>query len=279
MDRSGGPTVRGGVKAWVSGTFAGSALRRLRREMQWRRGDADFRVARQSEAFAHVVARHATPLFRPLAGLDPQLQVNKVVNLRLAVACLDGVVLQPGVTLSFWHEVGKPSRRRGFIDGMELRGGRIVAGVGGGLCQMTNLLYWMVLHTPLTVTERWRHLYDVFPDTQRIQPFGSGATCAWPALDLQIENGTKTPYRLGVWLTETRLHGAWSAPEPLGLTYRIEEREHRIVHAGPGRYVRRNQLWRLTADESGACVSEELVAENAGLLMYEPFLPAAEPGA
>lgn len=55
---------------------------------------------------------------------------------------------------------------------------------------MTNLIYWMTLHTPLTVAKRWRHGFDVFPDANRTQPFGSGATCSWPILDLQIVNHT-----------------------------------------------------------------------------------------
>ena len=37
----------------------------------------------------------------------------------------------------------------------------------------------MTLHTPLQVTERYRHSYDVFPDADRKLPFGSGATCAY----------------------------------------------------------------------------------------------------
>src|SRR5690606_11218439 len=112
-----------------------------------------------------------------LAGLDPHLQRNKVVNLRLAAASLDGVLLRPGERLSFWRLVGPPTRRRGFVEGLVLNQGALSVGVGGGLCQMTNLLYWMTLHTPLTVVERWRHSYDVFPDEGRTQPFGSGATC------------------------------------------------------------------------------------------------------
>ena len=46
--------------------------------------------------------------------------------------------------------------------------------LGGGLCQLSNLIYWMTLHTPLTITERYRHSYDVFPDSNRTQSFGSG---------------------------------------------------------------------------------------------------------
>ena len=190
-------------------------MRRARREAQWRSRGLDFRVAVAApEAFPHIVADHATPLFRPLAGLDPRLQANKVTNLRIAAARLDGLAVDPGRRLSFWREVGPPSRRRGFLDGMVLDHGRMGAGVGGGLCQLTNMLHWMTLHTPLTVVERWRHSYDVFPDADRRLPFGSGATCAWPSLDLQVENNTPFPYRLTVRVTDTHLEGRWATVEP-----------------------------------------------------------------
>lgn len=260
----------------VAQPVLGPAARRIRREIQWRERGVDFRVdRREPDAFPHVITRHETPLFRSLQGLDQQLQRNKAVNLRIAAHRLDGVVLQPGVRLSFWREVGKPSRRRGFLDGMVLNHGRIAVGVGGGLCQMTNLLYWMTLHTPLSVMERWRHTYDVFPDAQRTQPFGSGATCAWPLLDLQIENRTSVPYRLSVAVTDTSLVGSWTAAEPLKVQYRIEERGHRMTHEGPGLYVRHNELWRLEYGESDAPPCEEIVAENTALMMYAPFLPPA----
>ncbi|MDO8880542.1 MAG: VanW family protein [Coriobacteriia bacterium] len=257
---------------------AGAAYRRLRRELQWRTAGGHYRVRRAVEgAFGHTVAEHATPLVRDLVGLDPALQRNKVTNLRLAAERLDGIVLEPGVRLSFWREVGRPSYRRGFLDGLVLDHGRLTAGVGGGLCQLTNLLYWMTLHTPLQVTERWRHSYDVFPDAGRTQPFGSGATCAWPSLDLQIENVTGVPYRLRVALTDTLLTGAWQAPGPPSRRYVIEERSHRITHEGPGAYVRRNELWRLEHDLDGLLVTQRRVAVNDALMMYEPFLPPAVP--
>ena len=52
------------------------------------------------------------------------------------------------------------------------------------------------LHTPLTVTERWRHGYDVFPDSNRTQPFGSGATCFYNYMDLMVRNDTPDTWRL-----------------------------------------------------------------------------------
>lgn len=256
----------------------GAPVRRLRRVAQWRDPRLDFRVQRSADPLPAAVASHATPLFRPLPGVDPELQRNKVVNLRLAASRLDGVVLRPGQRLSFWREVGRPTRARGFLDGLVLDHGRLSRGVGGGLCQMTNLLYWMTLHTPLEVVERWRHSYDVFPDTNRTQPFGSGATCSWPALDLQIENNTGEAYRLSLRVGECDLEGAWTAERAPGLAYEVYEEAHVVTHEGPGAYVRHNVLRRREVAPDGHVVRDLPVAQNHALLMYEPYLGTGEAG-
>lgn len=254
----------------------GNAYRRARRELQWRRCGADLRLARAGEAgFPALVAEHQTPLLRQLSGLDPQLQVNKITNLRLAVATLDGRVLQPGQRLSFWYFVRAPRAHRGFLPGLVLDEGRLRAGVGGGLCQLTNLIHWMTIHTPLTVVERWRHTYDVFPDNHRTQPFASGATCAYPALDLQIENRTDVCFRLGLSVGETHLSGEWRSDREPRHTYRVYEAAHVITTEGPGIHMRRNIIRRKVIDRNGVEVGDELVSENHAQMMYEPFLPPA----
>ncbi len=256
----------------------GSAVRRLEREAQWRLRPSLFRISRSSAALPFEIAVHTSPLFRNLPGVDHGLQVNKVVNLRLAAERLDGIVLAPGRRLSFWHEVGPPTYRRGFLDGLVLACGRIGTGVGGGLCQMTNLLYWMTLHTPLSVLERWRHGYDVFPDVDRKQPFGSGATCAWPSLDLQIGNPTPHPFRLSIRVTGETLEGRWTSTEPGRMDYWIEEREHSISFEYPGVYVRRNELWRMERNTATSEVFESLVAKNSALMTYQPLVCAPGSG-
>ena len=169
---------------------------------------------------------HATPLVRRLRDADLWMQENKVQNLRLAAARLDGMTLLPGETLSYWRSIGNPTRRKGYVEGMLLRNGRVVPGVGGGLCQCSNLLYWMTLHTPLAVTERHRHGYDVFPDADRTQPFGSGATCFYNYLDLTIRNDTPDTWRLMLRVTDTHLEGEWRCSAPQTLRYEVYEKEH-----------------------------------------------------
>ena len=70
-----------------------------------------------------------------------------MTNLRLASARVNGIVLHPGQTFSYWYLIGRPTARKGYLPGMLLRNGRAVAGVGGGLCQLSNLIFWMTLHT------------------------------------------------------------------------------------------------------------------------------------
>lgn len=259
----------------VMRAVAGPAVRRLRREWQWRRCGDQFALDRAPAGRCpHPVSDHATPLFRTLSGLDDQLQRNKVVNLRLAVERLDGLVVEPGQRLSFWWHVRRPVARRGFLDGLVLDDGRLTARIGGGLCQLTNLIYWMTLHTPLSVVERWRHTYDVFPDSGRTQPFGTGATCAWPSLDLQVANRTTSAFRLTLQVTPTHLAGAWTADQPVLTRYEVYETDHVMVNDLPGVFTRRNVIRRRVLNASGEQVNDELVTANYALLRYQPFLEA-----
>ena len=261
------PAVRSRLRRRL-GRWYYSAKRRL----QWRMGATRFARQQCNEPLQHLVFQHETPLLRRLKAVDMALQYNKITNLRLAAEHLDGLLIHPGETFSFWQRVGRPSARRGFLEGLVLDNGRIGRGIGGGLCQMGNLLYWMALHTPLTVTERHRHSYDVFPDEGRTLPFGSGATLAWNYIDLQIRNDTEQVFQLCIRLSDTHLQGEIrSAVEP-DFTCQVFEKEHLIRHEPWGGYSRHNRIARRVWSAGGQLVREEIVAENHALMMYQPFL-------
>lgn len=251
---------------------AGRLYYALRRRLWWTWGSCRFAGTRCAAPLEHLHMEHRTPLLRQLRGADMALQHNKVVNLRIAAGRLDGLLLRPGETFSFWRLVGHPMARRGFLPGMTLHCGHIGQGVGGGLCQMTNMIYWMALHTDLTVVERHRHSYDVFPDSNRTLPFGSGATCAWPHLDLMLHNNTAFVYQLRMRVGEEDLEGQWRCDEPMNRHYEIVERDARITSEPWGSYIRHNALVRRCIDDDGELYKEELVAENHALMMYAPLL-------
>lgn len=131
----------------------------------------------------------------------------------------------------------------------------------------------MTLHTPLTVVERYRHSHDVFPDSNRTQPFGSGATCAYPHRDLMIRNDTNQPFQLCVRVGEENLEGEWRAATPPDASYRIVEKDCRIEQAAWGGYVRHNALWREVYAQGGSLIREEFLFSNDAIMMYNPLLP------
>ena len=99
-------------------------------------GHSSFPLDKDAAAgdLSYVQFAHQTPLFRQLRGEEMKLQRNKVVNLKLAAARLDGILLFPGETFSYWRIIGKPTRKKGYLDGMVLCLGQMGSDVGGGLC-------------------------------------------------------------------------------------------------------------------------------------------------
>jgi vancomycin resistance protein VanW len=242
------------------------AARRLRDRL-----DRPNVATRQASDDLPVAAfEHATPLRRRLGATDPALQESKIVNLRLAVRGLDGLVIGPGQILSFWQRVGPPEVRRGFVDGVVLVRGTVTAGTGGGLCQLSNLLYWMALHSPLEVLEQHHHSFDAFPDDERVLPFGSGASVFYNYVDLRLRNPTQAAIQVRVGVDDTHLRGQLRAPGAWSLAYAVEERRHRFARAVDGSVRRRNEIWRQTRDaRSGAVISEELVTANDSVVRYQ----------
>jgi len=221
----------------------------------------------------YTVFEHQSPMLRRLKDVDMWLQHNKVKNLKIAAEQTNGIILKPGQTFSFWRLVGKPTKTKGYVDGMVLYNGSFKPEVGGGLCQLSNLIYWMTLHTPLAVTERWRHNYDVFPDSDRTQPFGSGATVAFNYIDLQITNETNSTFQLLTWVGEKRLHGEWRCNLPTALRYEIYDTDQCITHEWWGGYARHNVIRKKVFGPGDKFIADEVVTDNHAVMMYEPLLP------
>ena len=262
------PKHRSALRIW-----AGTQVYTLKRTLQWMTDKKKYTSTKTKSPLPYLIYTHRTPLYRRLRDIDMAMQRNKVTNLKIAIERLNNLVIDPGEVFSYWKCIGRPTKRKGYVDGMILHYGKVTTGIGGGLCQLSNLLYWITLHSPLTVTERYRHSYDVFPDSRRDQPFGSGATCSYNYLDLQITNQTNQPYQLLLYIEEDELVGEWRSNVPAVVSYKIYEQNHHFTKEWWGGTIRPNQIFREVISKDGKLLRNEYITENHALTMYDPFLP------
>ena len=241
-----------------------------KRRIEWVNSSYTFSKELRRDYFEYSAITHQSVLLRQLKSIDMRLQHNKITNLRIAIRQLDGLVIKPGEVFSLWYLVGKPTKSKGYLPGLVLNQGQVSEGIGGGVCQLGNLLCWMSLHTPLTIRERYRHGFDVFPDVNRKIPFGSGATLSYNYIDFQLENTTTESFQLKLYLTEEHLNGEILCEKPAKATFEVYEDNHQFVHQPWGGYTRHNQIKRKIVREGK--LTEECVFENHAIMMYEPFL-------
>ncbi len=252
--------------------FLGKEFFIAKRQVNWLMGDSKFAKVNHKTNLEHSLIKHKSFLLRPLKNVDMYLQHNKVPNLKIAIRHLHKVVIQPGQTFSIWKLVGRPTKSKGYLDGLILHNGHISKGTGGGLCQLGNLLYWMALHTPLTIKERWRHSYDVFPDINRTIPFACGATLSYNYIDLQLQNETDHTFQINLWLDKEYLNGEITCDTDLQLTFEIYETDHMFNHQWWGGYTRHNKIWKKITNLVDGSTTEDLVTENNAIMMYSPLL-------
>ncbi len=232
-------------------------------------GGVEFASERVDMNLPFSCTKHQSLLRRRLGNSDPQLQENKIHNLKIACPPIDGIVIRPGETFSFWKCVGEATAAKGYVEGMQLSRGLVVRGIGGGLCQLSNLLYWMALHTPLTVTERHHHSFDPFPDENRTLPFGSGAGVFYNYIDLRFLNKTELTFQIKVWLTGDHLKGSIYSDAENPNSYHVFEKNHRFITRNGSNY-RENEIWRNVVDrQTGNKLGEELIVKNFSEVKYE----------
>jgi hypothetical protein len=176
---------------------------------------------------APVVARVRSPLWKGPAGAkEYALTAGKIQNLRIALAGLDGIVVPAGETFSFWKQVGRATRRRGFVAGRELREGCLVANIGGGLCQLSNALYEAALAAGFEIVERHAHSRRVPGSRAALQ---RDATVFWNYVDLRFRS--RKAFRIEARLTSDHLEVVFRAEPATAARAMVEEADGRRAAA------------------------------------------------
>jgi len=112
----------------------------------------------------------------------------RAVNLRLAAEAINGIVVEPGADFSFNQTVGDVANDQRYQIAPAVFEGEIVSERGGGICQVSTVLYIAALHAKLRIVERHPHTTNV--DYVAI---GLDATVAYSVKDLVITNNRESP--------------------------------------------------------------------------------------
>lgn len=224
---------------------------------------------KKQEALPNLVAEYSCGLIKRAPGVDLTLQENKAVNIRLACKKLHQTVVRPGETFSFCVTVGKCTKRKGFKEGRILLQNQLRPGMGGGLCNLGNMIHRMVLHSPMTVTEFHSHSDALAPDEGKRVVFSAGTSVYYNYLDYRFKNNTDQMVQILVWCDEDRLYGELRSERPYEHNYELVEEDHHFRKEGE-KYYRVSKIYRLLTDrESGAIVKKELVRNNHSEVMYD----------
>ncbi len=229
-----------------------------------------FATKKTEKVLPALLYKHKSLILRRLGKVDMRLQKNKAVNLSHASPHVDGVMIRPGETFSLWRLVGRTSAAKGYQEGLLIKQGEPSSGIGGGLCQLSNLIHWLVLHSPLDITERHHHDgFDLFPDFGRQVPFGVGTSISYNYLDYRFKNNTTQTFQLFIKVEGRFLCGELRAEHPLDIKYHIHAKDEHFRQIDKTWY-REGEVWRTCIEKAtGKQLSNELLQKNHAKVMYE----------
>ncbi len=242
----------------------------LRRKIKDMLSTANFSSEKSSTKLPYVIYTHKSLIRRKLGQVDQQLQENKAINLSIAAPKVNNVLIKPNETFSFWHLVGPLSASLGYKEGLTVANDSTSSGIGGGMCQFTNLIHWMILHSPLIITEHHHHdNLDLFPDFGRQVPFGTGTSIVYNYLDYRFYNPTPYIFQL-ITATDARyLCGELRCDHQLPYSYHIKC-EDEFFSKEDGVVYRNNKVFRRTIDKvTGKTIKQELIKANHARVLYD----------
>ena len=251
-------------------TYAISVEKEIfRRHIQNLTSKEKFAKKKSGTKLPNVVSSYSSGLIKRGKDIDPRLQKNKAINIKLASDKINGIIIHPGEVFSFWKTVGKTSKRKGYRDGRVIIGGKLIAGLGGGLCNLGNTIHLLTLHSPLTVTEFHSHSDALAPDHGKRVPFSSGTSVSYNYIDYRFKNNTDQDVQLLLWCEKGRLCGELRSEREFPQRYEIIEEDHHFHKEGE-KYYRISKIYRNVIDKkSGEVVAKELIRDNHSEVMYD----------
>lgn len=128
---------------------------------------------------------------------DPS-QKSRANNLGVALRYLNGTIVMPGKTFSYYDRIGETTYAKGYQDAATFKAGTVVYEVGGGICQTSSTLYNVALMANLEIVERHQHGLPV-----GYVPPSRDATVYGNVLDFKFKNTRKYPIKIVTSFSES----------------------------------------------------------------------------
>ncbi len=125
------------------------------------------------------------------------LASNRILNVKLAAAAIDDLVLNPGEEFSFKNTAGKAN---GYLESRSFKNGKLTTSKGGGMCQVSSTLFNAALIANMNITERRSHSALV-----KYIPPGLDAAYSKNSPDFKFVNSLKNPIRISAKVSENNL--------------------------------------------------------------------------
>lgn len=229
----------------------------------------NFSKFKSKKKLPNVISDHDSNLIKRGKGIDIRLQENKAVNIQLACNEINGMIIRPGEVFSFWHTIGNTTKRKGYKEGRVIERNVLKPNIGGGLCNLANTIHWLVLHSPLEVTEFHKHSDALAPDEGKRVPFSSGTSVSYNYIDYRFKNNTNQNIQLMVWCENERLYSELRSEAEFPWKYELVEEDHHFTKEGE-KYYRVSKIYRNTIDRaSNEVIKKELILDNHSEVMYD----------
>lgn len=113
---------------------------------------------------------------------------NRIANIQVAAGNIDQMILMPGCEVSMNAAFLPRTSANGYKPAGTYYDGKVVPGIGGGICQVSSTVYNAAMNAGLTVLERHPHSMPV-----HYLPLGMDAAISSGSKDLRLRNDYPFP--------------------------------------------------------------------------------------
>lgn len=166
---------------------------------------------------------------------------DRTVNLTTAASTINGTLIKPGEVFSLNGILGERTAAKGYREAGMILNGRLVKATGGGVSQISTVIYNLAWFSGVALTEHQAHSFYISR-----YPAGREATVNWPTIDNKWTNTTPYGMLVQMWVSGSQVHGRmWSTK-----VYDVEAIEGPRTNPRPGKVIR---------DSSAGCVPQSSI--------------------